>query len=240
MVQYEGWASSNMRSSFYKEKYKPVEDSPTEMVSISCTRQISSKCETLGLWQLLGVLLQLVLHHVWRSTGPQAGGQRWLSCGRDVGAARVAPTHAHAQEIWVSQCSLYSKLICVIVHVCEEEVGGEIICDTKLHFSEFFTYKGRKNQYSLKKQWDELLIIRVHQRCQFLQRWSIYVAGTMPFTRTRSIIHVTEFLLKYSSSLPEASIRTSDGFLGMLTKLHNPIGYYKSIIIPSHPVIAES
>lgn len=64
--------------------------------------------------------------------------------------ARVAPTHAHGQEIQVSQHSLYSKLVCLIVHVCELEVGAEGVSDTKLCFSELFTYKGTKNQYLLK------------------------------------------------------------------------------------------
>lgn len=55
----------------------------------------------------------------------------------------AAPARARAQEIQVSQRSLCSKLVCVIVHVREEEeTGGEGICDTKLHFSVFFTYKG--------------------------------------------------------------------------------------------------
>lgn len=67
-----------------------------------------------------------------------------------VVVARVASSHARAQEIRVSQCSLYSKLVCVIMQVCEEEAEGKGICDTKLHLSEFFTYKGRENQYLLK------------------------------------------------------------------------------------------
>ena len=104
-------------------------------------------------WQLLRDLLQLALHFIMcggaqvhkpeASTGSPAA-------GTVVVAARVAPTHGRAQEIRVSQHSLYSKLVCVIALVYEEEVGGEGICDTELHFSEFFTYKGRKNQYLLK------------------------------------------------------------------------------------------
>lgn len=141
-----------MRSSFYKEKYKPVEDAPTETVSLSCRRQISSKCETMWLWQLLRDLLQSALrfilcggaqvHKPEASAGSPAAGTSMV--------ARVAPTHAHGQEIQVSQHSLYSKLVCLIVHVCELEVGAEGVSDTKLCFSELFTYKGTKNQYLLK------------------------------------------------------------------------------------------
>lgn len=169
-------------------------------------------------------------HHVWRNTGPQAPGQLSLSCGRDSGGGKSSIYPWHAQEIRVSQCSLSSKLVCVIVQVCEEEAEGEGICDTKLHLSEFFTYKGRENQYLLKSS---------EKSC-----WSLgYVSfcSSDPLGDRNYAFHqnpfydiITEFLLKYR----EASIRTSHVFPGLLAKFHNLTGYYKSITIPSHPVVA--
>lgn len=166
-----------------------MEDTPTEVVSISCTRKISNKCENVWPWELLRASLELALHFI-----PCGGAQvhepkHWLSFSRDGGAGGKSSTHPCI-------CSGNPRLTAqplFISYVCDcarlwgrSKQEGKALSWISMHC--LYIKEGEKKSILIRKQWDELLIIRVHQRCQFLQQWSVYVAGTMPFTRTHSMI----------------------------------------------------
>lgn len=119
VVQWEGWESLNMRHCFFKEKYKSMEDTPTEVVSMSFTRQISNKCEPVWLWEILRVPLELALHFIPRGGAQVHEPQHWLSFSRGGGAGGKTSTHPRtcSRNPDLTAQPLFMSCVCDCAHV---------------------------------------------------------------------------------------------------------------------------
>lgn len=197
-----------MRSSFYKESYKAIEDTPTGMVSTACSRQTSRHCKPVWLSRRLRDLLQSALHFI------MCGGVQVHEPKASTGcpaAAAASPTHVMDKKSWSYCAALIQNLrahVCVrLSSACVREIWG------------------KEESIFTTEQWDELLIIRVHQKHQFLQQWFLSAVGMM---------------VVFYQQQSAWSIHKSDVFLGMPIQLHHPVGDHKSIIIPPQPLGSKS
>lgn len=69
-----------------------MEDTPTKVVIISCTRQIGNKCETVPM-RTLESPSGAALHFIPYGEAQVHKAQRWLSFSRDGGAGGKSSTH---------------------------------------------------------------------------------------------------------------------------------------------------
>lgn len=124
-----------------------MEDTPIEVVSIPCTRQISNKCETVWLWELLRAPLEPALHFTPYGGAQVHKAQCWLSFSRGGGAggkSSTPPCTCSRNPGLIAQ-PLFISCVCDCVRVWGRSERGHF--GTKLDFYALLTYKGRENPY---------------------------------------------------------------------------------------------